>query len=37
MANISVVRRESIPVEEQAIEFVERKGMGHPDSLIDGI
>ncbi|HVC58215.1 MAG TPA: methionine adenosyltransferase [Candidatus Acidoferrales bacterium] len=37
MSNISVVNRDSIPVEEQAIEFVERKGMGHPDSLIDGI
>ncbi|MDE1810840.1 MAG: methionine adenosyltransferase [Candidatus Micrarchaeota archaeon] len=37
MSNISVVNKESIPVEEQAIEFVERKGIGHPDSLIDGI
>jgi len=25
------------PVEEQAVEIVERKGIGHPDSIADGI
>jgi S-adenosylmethionine synthetase len=32
---VEFVSRE--PVEEQAIEMVERKGLGHPDSLCDGI
>jgi S-adenosylmethionine synthetase len=32
---IEFVNRE--PVEEQEIEIVERKGLGHPDSLCDGI
>lgn len=32
---VEFVSRE--PVEEQAIEIVERKGLGHPDSLCDGI
>lgn len=26
-----------VPLSEQRIEYVERKGVGHPDSLIDGI
>ena len=25
------------PIEEEEIEIVERKGLGHPDSLCDGI
>ena len=33
--NVEFVSRK--PVEEQAIEMVERKGLGHPDSLCDGI
>ncbi len=33
--NVEFVSRE--PVEEQEIEMVERKGLGHPDSLCDGI
>ncbi len=37
MSSISVEQRRSQPVESQAMEFVERKGVGHPDSLIDGI
>jgi S-adenosylmethionine synthetase len=32
---IEFVNRE--PIEEQEIEIVERKGLGHPDSLCDGI
>jgi len=32
---VEFVSRE--PVEEQEIEIVERKGLGHPDSLCDGI
>lgn len=27
----------AVPVEEQAVEIVERKGIGHPDSMADGI
>ncbi len=37
MRNISVRRLDRIAMEDSAIEFVERKGVGHPDSLIDGI
>lgn len=37
MANISVNRMDFTPVSEQNTEYVERKGIGHPDSLIDGI
>jgi len=35
--NIEVEFVSTKPVEEQAIEMVERKGLGHPDSLCDGI
>lgn len=35
--NIEVEFVNTKPVEEQAIEMVERKGLGHPDSLCDGI
>ncbi len=37
MKNISVSRLDIKPVSEQDTEYVERKGIGHPDSLIDGI
>lgn len=37
MRNIYVERLIHIPVEQQKIEIVERKGIGHPDSLADGI
>jgi len=37
MKNIAVHALDSIPIEKRDIEFVERKGVGHPDSLIDGI
>ena len=35
--NIKVETVSTEPVEEQEIEIVERKGLGHPDSLCDGI
>lgn len=35
--NIFVEKIISTPIEEQRIEVVERKGVGHPDSLADGI
>lgn len=37
MGQIHIEQKERIRVDEQAVEFVERKGIGHPDSLIDGI
>lgn len=37
MANIFVKKLDKIPVEEAPVEIVERKGIGHPDSLCDGI
>ncbi|MFQ5814899.1 MAG: methionine adenosyltransferase, partial [Candidatus Hydrothermarchaeaceae archaeon] len=35
--NIIVESIKRTPVEEQKVELVERKGIGHPDSLADGI
>ncbi|MDD1660360.1 MAG: hypothetical protein LUQ62_04050, partial [Methanomicrobiales archaeon] len=35
--NIRVENLEQTPIEQQRIELVERKGIGHPDSLMDGI
>lgn len=35
--NIIVEKAHSPPVEEHSIEIVERKGIGHPDTLADGI
>ncbi|MBO8092447.1 MAG: methionine adenosyltransferase [Prosthecochloris sp.] len=35
--NISVERDSSIPVEQQQIELVERKGIAHPDTMCDSI
>jgi len=37
MRNIHVQRHVQIPIERQKIEIVERKGLGHPDTLADGI
>ncbi len=37
MKNIRVAEGFSTVVAEQPVEYVERKGVGHPDSLIDGI
>jgi S-adenosylmethionine synthetase len=34
---IHIEQKDGIRVDEQLVEFVERKGVGHPDSLIDGI
>jgi S-adenosylmethionine synthetase len=35
--NILVVEYEGASIEERPVEIVERKGIGHPDSLCDGI
>ncbi|OYT33403.1 S-adenosylmethionine synthetase [Archaeoglobales archaeon ex4484_92] len=37
MANIHIEEVTQTPVEDRAVEIVERKGIGHPDSLADGI
>ncbi len=37
MRNITVESLHKTPVEEQAVELVERKGIGHPDSICDSI
>ncbi|WP_290598130.1 MULTISPECIES: methionine adenosyltransferase [unclassified Archaeoglobus] len=37
MPNIYVEELVHTPIEEQIIEIVERKGIGHPDSLADGM
>ncbi len=37
MANIFVKKLDAKPIDEQPIEIVERKGLGHPDSICDGI
>jgi len=37
MRNITVESLSSTPVEQQAVELVERKGIGHPDSICDSI
>lgn len=36
MRNIKVERIIQTPIEDQEIEIVERKGIGHPDSIADG-
>lgn len=35
--NINVTTLNQTPIEEQEIEIVERKGIGHPDSISDGL
>jgi S-adenosylmethionine synthetase len=35
--NIHVEPLRAVPIEEQDIELVERKGLGHPDSIADGV
>jgi len=37
MRNITVESLHKTPVEQQAVELVERKGIGHPDSICDSI
>ncbi|MGD1061456.1 MAG: methionine adenosyltransferase, partial [Methanomassiliicoccales archaeon] len=34
--NIIIEKLESKPIEKQQVELVERKGVGHPDSIADG-
>jgi S-adenosylmethionine synthetase len=35
--NIRIETLQQVPIEQQRIELAERKGIGHPDSLADGI
>ena len=35
--NIIVAEDTSVWIEDRPVEIVERKGIGHPDSLCDGI
>ncbi len=37
MRNIIIESLQSVPVEEHQVELVERKGLGHPDSICDAI
>jgi S-adenosylmethionine synthetase len=37
MVNILIEELVHTPIEQQKVELVERKGIGHPDSLADGI
>lgn len=37
MRNITIEELHAIPVPEQRVELVERKGVGHPDSICDAI
>jgi S-adenosylmethionine synthetase len=37
MKSITVRQHDIVPLADQPVEYVERKGKGHPDSLIDGI
>ena len=37
MSNISIEKVSEDPIESRQIELVERKGIGHPDSISDGI
>jgi len=35
--NVFIEEMKQSPIEEQSVEFVERKGIGHPDSIADGL
>jgi S-adenosylmethionine synthetase len=35
--NIKFERLNQKPIEQQEIELIERKGIGHPDSVADGL
>ena len=37
MRGIRVERLEALPVSEQPVEVVERKGIGHPDTICDAL
>ncbi len=34
---VKVYESKELPIEDQPVEYVERKGIGHPDSIMDGI
>jgi len=35
--NIAVAKTQALPIEEQYLEIVERKGKGHPDTILDAV
>ena len=35
--NIAVTKAFTLPIEQQTLEIVERKGKGHPDTILDAI
>ena len=35
--NIKVEQLHQIPIEKQEVEIIERKGIGHHDSIADGL
>jgi len=35
--NVQVEPLRTVHIEDQAVELVERKGLGHPDSIADGV
>ncbi|MFX1565839.1 MAG: methionine adenosyltransferase [Promethearchaeota archaeon] len=35
--NIAVTKAFTLPIEEQSLEIVERKGKGHPDTILDAV
>jgi S-adenosylmethionine synthetase len=35
--NIAVSKAQALPIEQQPLEIVERKGKGHPDTILDAI
>ena len=35
--NISIEQLNKVPTHKSDVEIVERKGIGHPDSICDGI
>ena len=37
MSVVIIEKLKQIPLEQQRMELVERKGAGHPDSMCDGI
>ena len=37
MANVFIERLSGLSVAERMVEIVERKGLGHPDSICDAV
>ncbi|MFX1539251.1 MAG: methionine adenosyltransferase [Promethearchaeota archaeon] len=35
--NIAVAKAQALPIEQQSLEIVERKGKGHPDTILDAV